>query len=162
MAKRASRRTTQPKRATSGKAWRQAKEEGELWTLPSGNVARLRPVSLMAFINSGKIPDFLTPLAGSMVWEEIEADKLASTAEMARASAELAELICRAAFIDPVIVDEPKKDNEIAMEHIDDADKAWVMSCMIQPAEVLRGFRERQEEALAALRDGDKDRAEAE
>ena len=168
MAKRASRPTPQPKRPakptapTSGKAWRQEKEEGELWTLPSGNVARLRPVSLMHLIRSGQIPDILTPLAASMVWEEMEPDKLTGTVEMAKNAADLAELICEASFVDPVIVEEPEEDNEVSHEHIDDMDKAWVMNTMIQAAEVLRKFRQQQEELMAAVSDGDEDGSEAE
>lgn len=161
MTKRASRRTSKPTKATSGKAWRQPKEEGELWTLPSGNVARLRPVSLMYLIRSGEIPDILTPVAASMVWDQVEVDKLSETVEMAKATAELAELICLASFVDPVIVDDPQEDNEVSLAHIDDMDKSWVMSTMIQPTEVLRGFRERQEQRLEAVSDGDEDGTEA-
>lgn len=165
MAKRASRPAPKPQRptaATSGKSWRQAREEGELWTLPSGNVARLRPISLMHLIRSGDIPDILTPVAASMLWDEIDIDKLSGTVEMAKNSAELAERICEASFINPRIVENPEQDDEVALEHIDDMDKAWVMNTMIQPAEVLRGFRMRQEERLAALHEDDEGELPAE
>ena len=48
---------------TSGVKWRQPREEGIIVPLPSGNVARLRPVALDVMISSGKLPDMLTPVA---------------------------------------------------------------------------------------------------
>lgn len=146
---------TEELRPTLGIEWRKPRREGVLVPLPSGNVARIRPVALDVMIASGQIPDVLTPLAAKTLWTEVEADQIGNVAEMATGMADLFNVVCRAAFVEPRIVDDPQAEDEIGIEDIDFQDKAAVFQLAIGPARQLELFRERQEAAMAALRAGE-------
>lgn len=137
---------------TPAAEWRRPRQEGDPYRLPSGRVALLAPVSIMSLMRQGSIPDLLTPFAASLIFEEKEVEELSG--EEAAAAAELAEIVCRAAFRQPVIVDEPQAENEISLDDLDDTEKAWVMQVMIQPLGVLRKFREKQAADVATVPDG--------
>lgn len=149
---------------TPAKVWRQPREEGYVVTLPSGNIARLRPVALDVLILSGEIPDLLSPIAAKMLWEETDVAEIANAAELATGTAKLINHVCRAAMMEPVVaaVGEEPKDGEIALEDIDFQDKSIIFQLAIQPAEVLRKFRDRQAAGVDAVSDGDENGAEAE
>lgn len=146
---------------TSGAVWRRPRMEGVVIPLPSGNICRIRPVALDVMITSGKLPDLLTPLAAKTLWTELDTDQIGDVAEMATGMAELFGTVCRAAFIEPRIVDSPEADDEISLEDIDFADKAAVFQLAIQPAKVLEGFRQQQTRDVEPVRDGEKQPVEA-
>ena len=110
---------------TSGAQWRQARVFGELVPLPSGNVARLRKLSLLGFMRKGKIPDPLSAVINEMV-----AGKRREAADLDTFSdfADLLDLICREAFVEPKIVDDPQEDGEISIEDIDFQDRMAVFN----------------------------------
>lgn len=117
-------------RPLSGREWRQEREEAqegyvkELW---SGRVARLRPPDLATLLAAGQIPDPLTDQVYRMVFRGEIAEPLvdmakadeqgAPPAEDIQATLALYEVICKAMFVEPRIVDDPQADDEI---HIDD------------------------------------------
>lgn len=146
---------------TSGSLWRKPREEGVVVPLPSGNIARLRPVALDVMITSGKLPDMLTPLAAKTLWTEMEPEDIGDVSELATGMADLFGFVCKAAFIEPKVVDNPKKEDEISLDDIDFRDKAAVFQLAIQPAEVLQKFRDGQIAGLAALPADEGDRPKA-
>lgn len=162
MARSSVRRNTNNLKPTSAAEWRKPREEGYVVTLPSGHVARLRPVALDVLIVSGKLPDLLTPLAAKSLWVETDGEKIGNEAEQAKGYAELVNIVVPAAMVEPRIVDEPEGDDEISLEDIDFADKVAVFQLATQPAEVLRRFRDKQERDVAAVSNGKDDGAEAE
>lgn len=133
-------------KATTGKAWRKAREEGYLITLPSGNVARLRPVALDVLITSGQLPDVLTLMAASHLWsdQEYEPGDIAKQSEMAKDYADLINAVIPAAMLSPRVVDEPDADDEITLDDIEFADKIAVFNLSTAGATALRGFRDKQ------------------
>lgn len=148
-------------RATSGSAWREPRQAGVPVQLPSGNIARLRPVEPQALLKQGEIIDILTPLVAKMLFQGADAtaetiaqvigDATAGTddnpAQLQEAAARLADLervcdiVCKAAFVDPRVVDEPQAENEIAPDDIELSDKVHVFTLALRGAAALRHFR---------------------
>ena len=140
---------------TSGVVWRKGREEGYVKQLPSGAVARLRaipPAKLLEHL--GEVPDRLTPLVISMSFQGVignELDKMADSgkkvtdpyeiARWAKETTDLINMVCKLAFVDPVIVDNPTLDNEIHIDDVDQVDRGFVFQLCTQPAEVLAKFR---------------------
>ena len=153
---------------TPAAEWREAREAGYVVTLPSGKAARLRPVALDVMISRGQLPDLLTPIAAKTLWSETDTGAIADEATLAQGFTELVALVCVASFLEPRIVDaQPGSmapgdgeltDNEIRLEDIDFQDKVAVFQAAIQPAEVLKRFRDQQEAGVAALPHGAGDR----
>lgn len=151
---------------TSGREWRQAREEGFVVMLPSGRVVRMQPVSLEKLIIYGEIPDTLVPLAAGSLWVGVNPEENKDDPEAVRKllkdADELFGLICRASFMEPVITDEPQADNEIHIDDLEFRDKVQGFEYAQLPSVSLRNFRDEQEKLLAALRNGQDDGAAAE
>lgn len=143
-----------PETPTTGVEWRKPREQGYLQVLPSGNRAMLRPITpaaLMAIM--GEIPDHLTPIVQEMIFggirnAQIDALIQAMTPTAARDSlskaaqgVEFANTLCKIAFVEPKVVDQPQADNEISPDDIELADRYFVLTIAMQPLEVLRSFR---------------------
>lgn len=130
---------------TSGAAWRKPYEEGELVTLPSGKVARLGPVNLEKLIVIlGKLPDSLSQVvADSLISGEAKELEVGSLKDL-EGFVELANAVCEASFMEPLIVKEPKKDNEIAVGHVNLFDKIAVLERGLQGVQALEPFRPEQ------------------
>jgi|GEM_PF-2656720 len=147
-------------RATAGSAWREPRQAGIPVQLPSGNIARLRPVEPQALLKQGEIIDILTPLVAKMLFQgaDASAETIAQVigdatagddnpAQLQEAATRLADLervcdiVCKAAFVDPRVVDEPQAENEIAPDDIELADKVHVFTLALRGAAALRHFR---------------------
>ena len=140
---------------TSAAMWRTPREEGFLITLPSGNVARLRPVALDVLITTGKLPDILTPIAAKTLWTEEDTDKIANAPELAKGFAELVYFVQPAAFLEPVVIaDGEPGDGEIHIEDIDFSDKVAVFNLATAGADALRKFCNKQTAALEPVPNG--------
>jgi len=124
---------------TSGKEWRQRRVEGWLETLPSGNVARLRTVSLLDFVNRGEIPDPLSAAVAEMLGGK---SKDIGDFENFKQFAGLAAFVCRQAFVLPRIVDDPKADDEVSILDIDFADQRYVFNIVQKEILMLAPFRQ--------------------
>lgn len=154
--------------ATNGAEWRKIREEGELFQLPSSNNwIRLRPVAIDALMIAGKIPDFLTPLAASMLWnpqwiQQDEAKRILEEAKSAREYVELINIIVPAAVMEPKIVDNPQADDEISLGDLDIHDKFFIFNSAKQPAGWLHRFRAEQAANVEPVHDGENDTPEAE
>lgn len=135
---------TELREVTSGRTWRQPREEGFVKVLPSGNVARLRPVDMSVLLESGEIPDILTPMAVSAIMDGADTEKLANPDDLAKHTTEMIRffnLVCKAAFLEPRIVEVPQNDDEINIEDVELSDRSFVYALVTQPVEVLRSFR---------------------
>ena len=158
------------RKITSASKWREPREKGYLVTLPSGNVARIRPVALDVMIQSGAISDLLSPIAAKMLWTEIDTDEFSKAedfseiAEMAEGMAALFSVVCKAAFLSPKIGDDAENlgDGEIAMDDVSFNDKSHVFQLAIQPALVLRKFCEQQDRDVESVRTDEGNVSEAE
>lgn len=140
---------------TPGSTWRKPRTVGETVTLPSGNVATLRPVALDMLIASGKLPDLLTPIAAKSLWTETDTSTIADQVETAKGFAELVNLIVPAAMLTPRIVENPQGDDEISLEDIDFSDKIAIFQLATGGSQVLKSFREQQEKRMEPVPDGE-------
>ncbi len=154
-------------RVTPGRAWRQPREEGYVGRLPSGNVARLRPVDLPTLLASGQIPDILTPLAAAMMFEGPEAvgKQPGDPVKLKQQTVQMIEFynaVCRASFVEPRIVESPQADDEIAIEDISLEDRGFVFEIATKGVRALKFFRDQPLPSLGPVQRGPDDGAEAE
>ena len=150
-------------RPTRGVEWRKPREEGFTLALPSGNVARIRPVALDVLLRQGKVPDLLTPWVAKTIYDGVDTDeleKMLSVENLVEQSDEMLSLIdaiCTAAFVEPRIVEDPEAEDEIAIADVDLADRGTVFSLAVLPARELRTFLDRQAAGVEPVSDGDGD-----
>lgn len=149
--------------------WRRPREEGYTVELLTGKVATLRPVALDVLLAEGEIPNMLRGLATQTLWEgppdlgDPEGDKEArrrwydEMAEIMPDTMRLYNLICKAAFLHPKVVDDPQGDDEISVEDIEVNDKMLVFQVVTQGVQTLRKFRDGQAAGLEPVSDGDED-----
>lgn len=129
--------------------------------LPSGNIARIRPVALDVMIQDGSLPDLLSPLAAKSLWAETDIEEIGKIGELAAGMAELFGYVCRASFIEPRIGDgEDLSEGEISLSDVTFDDKAFVFQLAIQPTQVLRKFCEQQARNVESPRAGGGDASE--
>lgn len=148
-------------RATPGSEWRSIRELGVPIELPSGMIANLRPVRPDRLAAQGEVLDILTPLVHKMLFEGADASadliaeaigetiepKSTDPADMRQAIGNLAniervcDIVCKAAFVSPVIVDDPRGDDEISLEDLDLPDKVHVFTLALRGAAALNHFR---------------------
>ena len=151
---------------TSGKTWRRAREVGFMIQLPSGNLARVRPVSPEQMLEMGEIPDILTPLIEKMLFDGADADDVTAAIEEAidpGATFEPNNMLrlikfvnafCVHALVDPRIVEAPKADDEIAITDLELPDRFAVYQYCTQPVEVLHRFHLVATQALESVSEG--------
>ena len=147
----------------TGKDWRKLREEGFMYLLPSAEIwVRLRPVALDVLMLAGKVPDTLTPLAASVLWEprlytSDEAKALLEKIEAIRERVELINIVCRAGMAEPRIVDDPQYDDEISPDDLDFVDKFTIYQLVTQPAGWLHRFRAEQTPDVELVPDDEND-----
>lgn len=147
----------QPTNATE---WRRAREQGIPVELPSGFVARLRPVGLLELMKRGRIPDLLTGIAAETV--ALGRPTEMTIKEQANNLAEMLEIICTSAFMEPCIVpeDQDLRDGveEIHFFDVPFNDQLWVLDFVSAPTRALRSFREQQAEPMEPVDTGENDK----
>jgi hypothetical protein len=139
------------------RAWR---EEGFVYRLPSAGVeVRLRRVALDQLVAAGQIPDFLTPMAYKVLFQQLGGPEpdFKSDAEFIQ----LVNIIATAALLEPRIVDNPQADDEIALEDLDFGDRTAIYMIAKQPLEVLHRFRASQTGDVATVEDSQGNGAKA-
>jgi len=165
---------------TSAAEWRKPREEGYTVTLPSGKIARLRPVALDMLVAAGRIPDTLTAIAAKALWggdDNDEGDPVESLQD-ATDYIEFVNLITRAAMLEPRICDQSERadivredgerirtvedTNCIMLDDIELDDRVMIQRVALLPATQMRRFRDRQIAGMEALSDGESDQPEAE
>jgi hypothetical protein len=145
-------------------AWRErrrAREEGVEVELPSGMFARIRPVSFTALLSYGNVPEMLTPIIREAAAGKLNADGVADADAVTR-TFELANAVCRYAFVYPRIVNTPEEDDEISIEDVDLDDRMEVMNFLNKPLSHLRSFRSQQTAAVEFVPNGKSDEPTAE
>ena len=144
--------------ATSPQEWRKLNTLGTLIELPSGKVARLRKPDLFTLVRAGKIPN---ALAGK-VTEMIKKQKADIADFDASELADLLDIVAKAAFVEPQVVDKPTEDNQISPSDIDFTDKSFVFQYAQGGTSDLEFFRREQGRNVSPAQDGQELQPEAE
>jgi len=148
---------------TGASVWKQPFKEGVEARLPSGKVIKLRPVALDVLLQSGDIPDFLTPIAAKTLWDETPLEDIENQTEMAVNFTQLVNTIIPAAILEPKVVQgEPVNDDEISLNWIEFPDKVWIFNVVIQPVELMRKFCAESFKRVELISDGSESGDEAE
>jgi len=117
---------------TSAKEWKRTEE----MTLPSGNVVRVKRVSLMDLIVQGGIPDTLSPLA----------TEVATKTQMKLEPGDLQQyeavvnLVVKAAVVEPQVADQAGPET-LGVREIDWLDRLEIFKWANGVATTLRPFR---------------------
>jgi hypothetical protein len=137
-------------KSTPAATWRRERIQGYPVTLPSGNIAILQNVPLDQLLESGDIPDILTPIASRALWSDTDSNELAKDVELHRKFMDLIGIIIPMSMISPKVVLNPNPEKEeISLDDIDFNDKVAIFNLAIQPAAVLKNFRKVQEKSMA-------------
>jgi hypothetical protein len=113
---------------TSAKMWRESAIKTV--TLPSGNVARLRRLSMLNLVNGGQgAPDLLS----GIVAQAMEGRKVQLSGQDMPALTQMLNLFCREAFVEPKVAPDGQSptDDMISVEDIDDKDKMWLVDWLM-------------------------------
>jgi hypothetical protein len=125
-------------KVTSAKEFRQKSQkasEGELVTLPSGAVVKLRKPSLTGLLKKGLVPAHLLSVAmGSGEDKKLTADDL-------KKGVELTDFILMEAFVEPKLVRENPTEDEICLDDLTDEDRFHVQAYAQGGASDLNSFR---------------------
>ncbi len=128
--------------------------------LPSGKVARLRPVGSDFFAQLGRVPNSILPdvmalfdgtPGPSLDFKTDSPDKIVDLIEFMN-------IVCESVFFEPMVVshDHPNRAaGEISVRDIDIADKVDVLEFFKEPAERLVPFRPEQDGDVGAVDDGE-------
>ena len=125
--------------------WRASRDEGELFTLPSGLVMRLRRVSLLDLAEQGEIP---APLVG-MVESLLQREEVELSLEEFGRYGKVAGLVVKAAALDPRVADEADGEH-VGVQELPMADRMAVFNWANAATRVLRPFREEEGESVGA------------
>lgn len=142
--------------ATTANEWLKPYIEGTTIKLPSGNVIKMRPVALDELMRNGSIPDFLSPVASTTLWEGINPDDINKDGfKIINQMSELASIILPNILIEPKIYtgDGTLPEGMIKLEHISVSDKMAIFNLAIQPVNALEAFRKEQERDVENLSD---------
>jgi len=146
---------------SSGLEWRSKRERGELIQLPyGGHIVRIRTVRPDQLLKLGKIPQVLTTLLLEEIYGKGEEDKFekflsdTETPEEAMAMLESLRVVCVAGMVEPRVVENPTKDNEISIDDIDLSDRAYIFRLVFAPSEALHRFRYQPPSDVDVVADG--------
>lgn len=138
---------------TEGREWRAPREKGITVKLPSGHVARLRPVGLDLLVRVGYVPSIL----GSYIIDMIERGKgelpKEATLDDEKEWFRFLDCLVELAFVSPKVVKDPQADDEISVDDVELGDKMEIWKLLGAPArELVSYFRQTEErpQAMAA------------
>ena len=157
---------TQTITQSAAQSFRRRRREGSLWTAPTGEMVRVRDLDISDHVILDQFPDHLR----QMVYRTVERsaalkgdvppddDLFAglSGEELIRTQAEIADTLCRLAWIDPQIVDEvTDPDHEVTFDDVPvsvrRAFMAHVFGTQAQEAQALSRFPGRSAGNVGAL-----------
>ncbi len=144
--------------ATNLSDWRR-QSEGELFTLPSGNTARLRRVHVLDLVKLGRVPDALTGLVAQMI--DTKNPSIQVTLKDLERYVEVINLVCIAAFAEPKVAAQPSED-ALGVEELTFLDRSAVFEWCHVETRRLEPFRAKPGRAVAAAQPGDGVRETAE
>lgn len=148
-------------RVTSADEWSRLRREGELVELPSGFVARLRPVSIDELLELDQIPDELMAVAMDVtekkILEAFQANDADAMAEETEKMVDYLKIVLRNAFLEPKVSGElePSEPGTISYYDVEEADKRFVVNWARSPQRRLHRFRQEQESPLVDLHAGE-------
>lgn len=129
------------RKPSSGSEWRRARQQTDVVDLPSGNTVELRKVKLMDLVVQGKIPQLLQPVIDELFEKR---DVTSSMTDSLIKSTRIYDVVCRAAFVSPRVVDQPVADDEVSLDDIDFEDKAFVFQHLQGVGQPLEKFPAQQ------------------
>ena len=131
---------------TSAAAWKQARAEGRLVRLRSGNVARIRTIGMDYIVKSGKLPDALVGMAAETLLLDSGSNPPAITMEDLEKHVDFYNMLMEMAFIVPQVTSrDVVPDDAIHVNDIDLWDKLWVsQEVLFKTLNELADFRARQ------------------
>lgn len=138
-----------PAVVSSIREWKALNHEGIVVTLPSGLVARIKPISLSQLWKLGKIPNDLTPMIAELVSrDQIEPENaIANAVDTIKNLGTLLDVVCEGAFLEPKVKigAEPDDPEFLSPDDITEEDRMEVMRIANAPSAALREFRRQQE-----------------
>ena len=147
---------------TLGSVVREVRNVGRIVEMPSGYFFRLRPTSFDLLVKQGRVPDGLVALAaGTIMGEERESDHDATLSEISE-QVDFYNMVVTLAMVEPRVVDDPQKDDEIHVDDIEFGDKLFISRLLFQPLRELETFRHEQEGDVVAVRPDEDDLATGE
>lgn len=126
-------------------AWRESRQAGEQFTLPSGLVMRLRRVSLMDLATQGEIP---APLVG-LVESLLQRDSVELSLEEFGQYGRVTGLVAKAAAVDPPVADEADGEH-LGVDELPMADRIAIFNWANGGVRSLRPFRPEAAESVDA------------
>jgi hypothetical protein len=154
-----------PPTPTDAATWMQA-YAGIVVTLPSGLRVRLRPVDLITLVMDGHVPDRLTPVVADMIYEPgagtDEYDAVERALHVRREQMPVINAVCKAAFLEPRIVDDPATENGITLDSLPVTDRIRAAGMVMSGVDHLRKFRDQPAPTVAPAPDGEPVEPEAE
>lgn len=136
-------------KVTTGPEWRKAREEGVLVKLPTGHVAKLRPVTIESLLLFGKVPNQLTALVAEMIRNgQVVPKDNEDVVGLAKEFLTLSTILVQEIFLSPKIVENPKANDEISFFDLSPVDREWAINWANAPIVSLEPFREEQGESV--------------
>jgi len=129
------------KKITSAKSWRSA----QVVELPSGNVARLRKVSVTAMLAFGRVPNALLSMAQEFTTQGVDVGEATQDQEKFGDFVRFTHFVAEQAFVEPKINLNPEAelaDDEISILDLDDADLLFVLHWSQGDVKQIAPFRE--------------------
>lgn len=154
---------------TPAAEFRRVRTQGEKITISTtGRIVRMRVVKPSSLLRLGKIPDPLAELVIKLLYGQLTNEQYQAffdIAERKEHAADLAEslrVVCTAALVYPVIVDDPQSDDEIHIDDLEDSEQRYIFDLALLEATALSRFRQRQETDVDAVPPGEVDEQQAE
>lgn len=144
---------------TSATSWAAPYQEGVVVGFPSGNLARIRPITFETFLRIGHIPDPLT----SFMIEIMDGGKYADgklkmpdlhSKQQWEEWFSLLNSICVSCFVEPQVVlpsDDPLPPGSVITDMISYEDKLHLYACLGASIERLKAFFLRSAERVATV-----------
>jgi hypothetical protein len=126
---------------TSATQWRSA----QLVEFPSGNVAKLRKVSITAMLAFGHIPNTLLGVARQFTTKGVDVDEAVQDPERFGEFVKFTHFVALQAFVEPKVNLDPDAkldDDEISILDLDDTDLLFVLHWTQGAIEKLKPFRQ--------------------
>ena len=157
------RKTPKNLKVTPVSDWKKDLSEGSALELPSGKVAQLRRRSIFLLMKTGQIPNELRAIVQNFISSPQGAREIAG--ENFETMFELIDLVAKACFVYPKLVDEDKAElgtDEIYISDIEFDDKLYVYLWSSGEVSDLGFFRREQDSTVSNLLDGQAVQPEAE
>ncbi len=149
-------------KVTEVSVWKKNTQGVEL-TVPSGNVALVRPVGMQVFIQKGMIPNSLMPIVkGALAKGKVDKSFYDELDEKLLADViELMDAITCYCVVEPKVIPAPPEDEErnpnlLYVDEVDMEDKTFIFQFAVGGTKDLESFRDKQDSELELISNGKK------